>query len=313
MSDRSLLVVGSVALDTVTTPAGRAVEVLGGSASFFAAAASIFAPPRVVAVVGDDFPIEQHLAFLRARGVDLAGLTSAPGRTFRWEGSYGENLNEAKTLRTELGVFAEFAPQLPEHFRSSRIVFLANIDPGLQIRVLEQVRGPELVALDTMNFWITNARAEVLRAIGRVHLVTVNDAEARALSGEHNLVRAARAIQRLGPRTVVVKRGEFGVLLFHEERVFAAPAFPLEEIRDPTGAGDSFAGGMMGYLARSGDLGLGGLRRSIVVGCVLGSFAVEDFSLERTRTLRLDEVTRRYELYRDLVGAGALREKLLED
>jgi len=309
----SLLVVGSVALDTVETPAGKVTDVLGGSASFFATAASLFAPVRLVAVVGDDFRVEEQIGFLRARGVDLAGLQQRPGRTFRWVGRYGANLNEAHTLDTQLGVFADFAPELPEHFRHSKIVFLANIDPALQLRVLDQVAAPELVALDTMNFWIKGKRAELLQALARVHVATVNDGEARMLSGEHNLVKAARAVQRLGPRTVVIKRGEFGVLLFHEERVFAAPAFPLEDLRDPTGAGDSFAGGMMGYLARARDFGVTGLRRAIVVGCVLGSFAVEDFSLERTRLLTLGDVTKRYELYRELIGAGALQERLLDD
>jgi len=295
----ALLVVGSVALDSLETPFGVREDVLGGSATYFSTAASFFAPVRVVAVVGEDFP-EAHVDFLRGRGVDLAGLERRPGRTFRWSGRYEFDLNQAHTLDTQLNVFADFRPELPEGFRDSSHVFLGNIDPELQLRVLDQVRAPRIVAADTMNFWIASKRAALLEVLGRVDLLFVNDAEARQLAGEHNIVKAARAILSLGPSAVVVKRGEYGALFFAGSDVFASSAYPLAELFDPTGAGDSFAGGFMGYLARSGSLDPSAMRRAMVVGSVLASFAVERFSLDRLRDLDPGEIRARYSEFRRL-------------
>jgi len=295
----SLLAVGSVALDSVETPFGRRDDVLGGSATYFSTCASFFGPVRLVAVVGEDFP-QEHLDFLGGRGVDLAGLARAPGRTFRWTGRYEFDLNQAHTLDTQLNVFAGFRPDLPEPFRDSSHVFLGNIDPDLQRRVLDQVRAPRFVAADTMNFWIASKRESLVETLGRVDLLFVNDAEVRQLAGEHNVVRAAQAVLRFGPRAVVVKRGEYGALFFSGEEVFAASAYPLPELFDPTGAGDSFAGGFMGYLARSGADDHATMRRAIVLGGVLASFAVERFSLERLRDLGTDEIRSRYAEFRRL-------------
>jgi len=295
----ALLVVGSVALDSLQTPFGVREDVLGGSATYFSTAASFFAPVRVVAVVGEDFP-EEHVQFLRGRGVDLAGLERRPGRTFRWSGRYEFDLNQAHTLDTQLNVFADFRPELPEEFRDSSHVFLGNIDPELQLRVLDQVRAPAIVAADTMNFWITSRRPALLEVLRRVDLLFVNDAEARQLAGEHNIVRAARTILSFGPRSVVVKRGEYGALFFSGQDVFSSSAYPLAELFDPTGAGDSFAGGFMGYLARSGSLDASAMRRAMVVGSVVASFAVERFGLDRLRDLRPDEIRTRYDEFRRL-------------
>lgn len=295
----ALLVVGSVALDSLQTPFGVREDVLGGSATYFSTAASFFAPVRLVAVVGEDFP-EAHVEFLRGRGVDLAGLERRPGRTFRWSGRYEFDLNQAHTLDTQLNVFADFRPELPEGFRDSSHVFLGNIDPELQLRVLDQVRAPRIVAADTMNFWIASKRAALLQVLRRVDLLFVNDAEARQLSGEHNIVKAARAILSFGPGAVVVKRGEYGALFFAGIDVFASSAYPLAELFDPTGAGDSFAGGFMGYLARSGSLEPSAMRRAMVAGSVLASFAVERFSLDRLRDLGPEEIRARYSDFRRL-------------
>jgi sugar/nucleoside kinase (ribokinase family) len=289
----SLLVVGSVALDSLETPFGRREDVLGGSASYFSACASFFGPTRLVAVVGEDFP-EEHVRFLAGRGVDLAGLARRPGRTFRWKGRYEFDLNTAHTLDTQLNVFAEFRPELPSHYRDSEYVFLGNIDPDLQRAVLDQVRAPRFVACDTMNFWISSKRESLLRTLRRVDMLFVNDAEARQLADEHNVVKAARRILSYGPRAVVVKRGEHGALFFSGEEVFAASAYPLAAVFDPTGAGDSFAGGFMGYLAHGRSEDQATLRRAIVLGSVLASFTVEQFSLDRLRTLTAAEIRARF-------------------
>jgi sugar/nucleoside kinase (ribokinase family) len=294
-----LLAVGSVALDSLETPFGRRDDVLGGSASYFSACASFFGPTRMVAVVGEDFP-EEHVRFFAARGIDLAGLARRPGRTFRWRGRYEFDLNTAHTLDTQLNVFAEFRPELPPSYRDSQYVFLGNIDPDVQRAVLDQVRAPRFVACDTMNFWISSKRESLLRTLKRVDLLFVNDAEARQLAEEHNVVKAARRILSFGPRAVVVKRGEYGALFFSGEEVFAASAYPLPAVFDPTGAGDSFAGGFMGYVARSRREDPATMRRAIVLGSVLASFTVEQFSLERLRTLRPDEITARYAEARQL-------------
>jgi len=307
----SLLAVGSVALDSLETPFGRREDVLGGSAAYFSACASFFQPPRLVAVVGEDFP-EQHVQFLRSRGVDLAGLERRPGKTFRWKGRYEFDLNTAHTLDTQLNVFADFKPVLPEAFRDSEYVFLGNIDPDLQRTVLDQVRAPRFVAADTMNYWIETRRESLLKTLRRIDLLFVNDAEARELAAEVNVVKAARKILSFGPRAVVVKRGEYGSLFFSGEEVFAASAYPLQSVFDPTGAGDSFAGGFMGYLARSRREDRGTLRRAIVLGSVLASFTVEQFSLERLRTLTAEEIRARFTEAKQLAHFDDLELDLFE-
>jgi sugar/nucleoside kinase (ribokinase family) len=297
----SLLVVGSVALDTVETPQGRAEEVLGGAATYFSVAASFFAPVKLVAVVGEDFP-RRELDWLASRGIDLAGVDVRPGRSLRWSGRYHEDMNVRDTLAFQANVFEAFAPELPAAYRDAPYVFLANIAPALQARVLDQVRAPRLVGADTMNLWIETARPELEALLARVPLLMLNDEEARLLSGERNMVKAARRILGLGPRGVMIKRGEYGVIYFSADTVFAVPAHPLEEVFDPTGAGDAFAGGAMGYLASSGDLSPAGLRRAIVYGSVLASFTVEAFSLDRLRALTRDDVERRYRQFVSLTA-----------
>jgi len=295
----SILVVGSVAFDSIRTPFGEAPEVLGGSANYFSTAASFFTPVRLVAVVGEDFP-ESHLEFLRSRGVDLTGLQRVPGKTFRWVGEYGRDFNEARTLETQLNVFASFTPRIPEALRDSEVVFLANIDPDLQREVLGQVRRPALVALDTMNYWITGKLASLKKTLGLIDLLVINDAETRQLAGEPNLMRAARTIQSWGPRTLIIKRGEYGALMLNGQEWFSAPAFPLETVRDPTGAGDCFAGGSMGYLASVMRFDDAALRRAMIYGSVMASFNVEAFSLERLKTLTLPEIQTRFRAFRRL-------------
>jgi sugar/nucleoside kinase (ribokinase family) len=289
----SILVVGSVALDTVETPSGRADEVLGGSAAYFAVAASYFAPVKVVAVIGDDFPAHER-AVLSSPNIDLEGLEVRKGRTFRWTGRYHEDMNIRDTLDLQLNVFADFAPVLPARYRDAPFVFLGNINPGLQGGVLDQLTQPRLIACDTISHWIEWARPELEALLRRVEILVINDEETRLLGRERNIVRAARNVLALGPRTLLVKRGEYGVLLFSANSVFAVPAYPLEEVFDPTGAGDSFAGGFLGYLAQSGDLSEAGFRKAIVYGSVVASFAVEDFSLRRFHTLSRDDIDRRY-------------------
>ena len=295
-----LLVVGSLALDTIETQTSRREEVLGGAACYASFAASFFAPIRLVGVVGQDFPAA-HEDLLRSRKIDLAGLERASGRTFRWAGRYAADFNQRTTLDTQLNVFETFRPKLPAAYADSELVFLANIDPVLQLEVLGQVRRPRFVACDTMNFWIGGKRAELLRVLERVNMVLLNDEEARQLSGKDNLPAAARVIRDMGPAAVVIKRGDAGALFFSQDGVFAAPAFPLESVVDPTGAGDSFAGGCMGWLARTGDLSSNGIRTALVFGTVLASFAVEDFSLDRFRTLDVAAIRTRAQAFADLV------------
>jgi len=296
----AVLVVGSIALDSLETPFGKRDDVPGGSATFFSTAASFFAPVQLVGVVGEDFP-QEHVDFLKSRGVDLAGLTRAPGKTFRWKGRYGFDLNEAHTLDTQLNVFGEFRPELPASFRNPDLLFLGNIHPELQGLVLDQVeKRPRLVAMDTMNFWIAGSREALLKTLARVDMLFVNDAEARQLAGEHNVIKAARAIQAMGPARVVIKRGEYGVMLFDGEHVFAAPAWPLEEVFDPTGAGDSFAGGFMGYVSQRGDLSLRTLRQACVAGTAIASFCVEKFSLDRFRELDQQQIAARLAAFKAL-------------
>ena len=284
----TVLVVGSVALDSVETPFGKAVEVLGGSGTFFSASASHLTRVQLVGVVGSDYPVEK-LAPLQALGVDLAGVERAEGESFRWRGRYRHDLNSAETLETRLGVFSHFRPKIPAEFRRAPFVFLANIDPRLQLEVLRQVERPKLVACDTMNFWIESRRSDVLELLKHVDVVLLNDGEARQLTEHFNLVKAAKWILDRGPTVVVIKKGEHGAFMFTSSTVFFAPAYPLEDVFDPTGAGDAFAGGFMGYLARSGKLDEEHMRRAVVYGSTMGSFAVEKFSIERL--LEIDEAT----------------------
>jgi sugar/nucleoside kinase (ribokinase family) len=303
----SILVVGSVAYDTVETPFGKAERVLGGSASFFAVAASFFVPVNLVGVVGEDFG-EAQLSAFRGRDIDLEGLERAPGKTFHWQGRYSFDLNARETVCTELNAFETFKPKIPARYRRSEHVFLGNIDPVLQREVLDQVERPKLVACDTMNFWIEGKPEELRKTLSRVDVLLVNDAEARQLSGEWNVVKAARAIRAMGPRVLVIKKGEHGVLMFAEGDSFAAPAYPLEEVFDPTGAGDTFAGGFVGYLAAqmSGTSGArrpeegAALRRAVIMGSTLASFCVEAFSLDRLLRLTRPEIDARFLLFKEL-------------
>ena len=297
----SLLVVGSVALDSVETPFGKANDVLGGSAVFFSASASNLAPVKVVGVVGDDYPMDK-LAPLQKRGVDLGGVEKADGTSFRWRGRYRHDLNVAETLETHLGVFSNFRPKIPPQFRKAPFVFLGNIDPRLQLEVLTQVDKPKLVACDTMNFWIESRRPDIVKLLGHVDAITLNDAEARQLTDCYNLIRAARWIMAKGPKLVIIKKGEHGAFMFTGNTVFFAPAFPLEEVFDPTGAGDSFAGGFMGYLAKTGDLSDANLRRAVIYGSAMGSFAVEKFSIERLLTVDEQQLASRVAEFRRLVA-----------
>lgn len=296
-----LLVVGSVALDSVETPFGKVREVLGGSATYFSYSASFFTQVRLVATVGEDFP-EAHLRLLADRGVDIHGLETAQGKTFRWVGQYGYDLNEAKTLDTQLNVLAEFRPKLGEALQRAPFLFLANIDPDLQLDVLGQMKErPRLVALDTMNFWIQGKPQALRRVLEKVDVITINDGEARQLASEPNLVRAARAIASMGPRTVVVKRGEYGALMLADNTFFFVPAYPLDSVYDPTGAGDTFAGGFMGYLAAQDRVDGPAMRRAVVYGSVMASFTVEDFSLKRLTRLKPADISDRYAAFHDLI------------
>jgi sugar/nucleoside kinase (ribokinase family) len=298
----SLLVVGSVAFDAIETPFGKVDRTLGGAASYFALAASYFAPVRVVGIVGDDFT-EKDRAVFRGRRIDLAGVEHAPGKTFFWAGRYSQNMNERTTLATELNVFAEFRPTLPDPYLDSSYIFLGNIDPTLQRSVLHQVqRKPKVVGLDTMNYWIDRTPAELRETLKHTQILMINDDETRQLAGEHNLMRAARHVFKLGPRTLVIKRGEHGALMVHDKFLFSVPGFPLEEVHDPTGAGDSFAGGFMGYLASAGRFNDNTLRCAMVYGSVLGSFAVERFGVERLTKLTRREITARARLFSRLTS-----------
>ncbi len=295
----SLLVVGSIAFDSVKTPFGAADEVLGGSATYFSTAASYFTDVKLVAVVGDDFP-DKHVQFLKNRRIDVSGLQKSEGRTFRWKGEYGYDLNEARTLDTQLNVFESFRPNIPDAYRASDVVFLANIDPVLQREVLHQINRPKLVACDTMNFWIGGKKDELVKTLAEVDILLINEAEARELAGEPNLVKAARAVQAMGPGTLIVKRGEYGSVMFNSGGIFSAPAYPLEAVFDPTGAGDSFAGGFMGYLDNVQNFDEASLRQAIIFGSVMASFNVEDFSLNGMKSLDYKEIEGRYREFRKI-------------
>lgn len=295
----SILVVGSVAFDSVETPFGRVENVLGGSATYFSTSASFFTDVNLVAVVGEDFP-QEHLEFLKSRNVNVDGLSESPGKTFHWQGKYGYDLNEAQTLATHLNVFEHFKPVIPDAYKDAEYLFLANIDPELQMEVLNQVRKPRVIACDTMNFWISSKPDALKKVIERVDILVINEGEARQFSQEANLVKAARKIVDLGLKTLIIKRGEYGVLMFNGASVFAAPAYPLEEVFDPTGAGDTFAGGFMGYLANTGDTSEAGIRQAIIFGSVMASFNVEDFSLNRMKSLGYKEIEERYRSFKTL-------------
>jgi sugar/nucleoside kinase (ribokinase family) len=300
-----VLIVGSVAYDSVRTPFGEVTEVLGGAASYASVSASFFSPVRMVGVVGEDFAYE-HVATLAHRDIDLAGLQRSSGKTFRWSGYYKYDLNQAHTTATELNVFQDFRPDLPEPYRDTPYVFLANIEPGLQLSVLDQMRRPKLVACDTMNFWIESAREKLLEVLARCDIALMNDAEAREITGEPNLITAARQVLDLGPGIAIIKKGEHGALMMSRESCFTAPSYPLEEIRDPTGAGDTFAGGLIGYLARYAATDDETLRRAVIAGSVMASFTVEDFSLDRLFRLTPEDIAERYQEITAMTRFGGL-------
>jgi len=288
----SVLVVGSMAYDSVETPFAKIDDALGGSATFFSAATSYFAPVNLVAVVGEDFNFKD-IDFLKQKNVDLSGLTTEPGKTFRWSGKYLDNMNDRETLDTQLNVFEKFNPVLPEKFKDSDYVFLANINPDLQYNVIQQVNRPKFVAMDTMNFWITGFLPDLKKTLSVVDALVINDSEVRLLSGENNIFKGARIIQDMGPKTLIIKKGEHGAILIHNNSYFTCPAIPVENLFDPTGAGDTFAGGFMGYLAMSNNINEDNLRRAIVVGTVMASFLVEDFSVNRIKNLTKTEIQQR--------------------
>ena len=300
-----VLTVGSVAFDSIKTPFGEASRVVGGAATYFSLAASFFTDVRLVAVVGDDFGPDQ-IGVFDGRRVDLAGLQRVSGETFRWRGEYSFDLKTRETLYTHLNVFEDFRPRIPETFRDSPFVFLANIHPALQLEVLEQVADPGFVALDTMNYWIEGTPKELRQVLERVHVLVINDEEARELSGEPNLVKAARVIRELGPQRVVIKRGEYGVLMTHGDGFFAVPGLPLEEVLDPTGAGDTFAGGFVGYIAASSQVTDTVVTQAIIAGSTMASFAVEDFGVDRLLRLRDPEVRTRFAEFKRLTHFDAL-------
>lgn len=302
----SIVVVGSVAFDTIATPSGRVNDMLGGAATYFALAASYFTDVRVVAVVGNDFSPE-HENVLKQRGVDTRGIERASGKTFRWGGQYLDNLNEAKTDFTELNVFENFKPRIPDSYRDSKFLFLANINPVLQTAVRREMNGVQLTGGDTMNFWIQGAAAELAETLKGVNILLINDGEAKMLAGEKNLLRASQKVLAMGPQALVIKHGEYGATIFFREGAFGigrhpfrAPTLPLDEVKDPTGAGDSFAGGFMGYIASQGKLNREVLKRALFYGGVMGSFAVERFGTERLQGLTRDEIDARFQIFREL-------------
>jgi len=296
----SLLIVGSVALDTVKTPFGRHENILGGSAVHASVAASFFVPVNLVGVVGKDFS-PAHITFLNQRGIDTQGLQIKEGKTFHWEGFYEFDLNQAHTLDTQLNVFAAFDPVIPDRYRSADFVFLANIDPDLQLKVLAQMQKPKMVLLDTMNFWIETKKAALLEVIKQVDVIVLNDAETRQLTGTPNLIAGAKALLAMGVKKVIIKKGEHGALLFEDGHYFAVPSFPLDKVVDPTGAGDSFAGSFIGYLAKTGDLSHNNLRKAIVIGSIVASYNVEDFSCDRMRTLTPKDIQHRFDELKKIV------------
>lgn len=297
----SILVVGSVALDTIRTPFGRKKEVLGGSATYFSASASFFSRVNLVAVVGEDFP-SKHVNFLKSKNVDLKGLVEKQGKTFRWEGEYGWDFSNPRTIATHLNVFSSFNPRIPKEYRKSDYVFLANIDPAIQNKVLSQIAKPKLVACDTMNYWIENKRKELFKLLKKIDMFLLNESEAREIAQEANLVKSAGTILKMGPKKIIIKKGEHGSLLFSGRSVFSIPAYLLESIFDPTGAGDTFAGGVIGYLAKSGKADQGTLRKAVAYGTVMATFAVEDFGLKRLGAIRRSDINRRFKEFKKLTS-----------
>jgi sugar/nucleoside kinase (ribokinase family) len=295
----SLLVVGTVALDSVKTPFGNAENALGGSATYFSTSASYFTDVRLVAVIGEDFP-KEHVQFLKSKNIDTRGLQHEKGKTFHWKGEYGYDLNEARTLATDLNVLATFKPDIIDDYRDSDVVFLANIDPEIQLDVLRQVKKPKLVACDTMNYWISSKPEALKRTLKEVNILTINEAEIRQLAGEASLVKAAKKVQAMGPETLVVKQGSYGALMFNGGSAFSAPAYPLETVFDPTGAGDTFAGGFMGYLANTLNFSEESMRQAVIFGSVMASLNVEAFSLDRLRSLDYKEIEGRYREFKRL-------------
>jgi sugar/nucleoside kinase (ribokinase family) len=291
----SVLVVGSIALDTVETPFREVEEVLGGSASYFSLSASLFTDVKIVAVIGDDFP-EKYMQLFKSKGIEPKGIQRAPGKTFRWHGRYGYDLKDPETIGTYLNVFENFDPVIPEDYREAEYVFLANINPELQMHVLKQVKKPKLVACDTMNYWIEKKPQELREVLGHVNILMINDSEARELAREPGIMKAARTILNMGPQILIVKRGEYGALMFSKEGIFWAPSYPLENIVDPTGAGDTFAGGFMGYVS-SDDSSSSGFKRAVVYGSVVASFTVEDFSINRLTDLCKEEIETRFSAF----------------
>lgn len=298
----AILVVGSVAYDTISTPHGRKENILGGSANYFSLAASLYSRVNVVGIVGDDYHSED-LSLLSDRNIDLHGLQKVPGSTFHWEGRYEEDMNEAITIDTQLNVFESFDPQLPEAYQSSEYVFLANIDPVLQSHVLQQIRSPKLVGMDTMNFWIDSKLSELKDVLAKVDVLLLNETEARKLAGTWNTVQAARILSEMGPKAVVIKRGEYGFMTYSQGDYFVLPAFPVSTVQDPTGAGDTFAAGFFGYLSTTGKgFDIEEIKRACVHGCLLASFTVEDFGLERLKNLSWADVEKRQALYRKVIS-----------
>ena len=302
----SILAVGSVAFDTVTTPSGKVENELGGSATFFSLSASYFTPVRMVAVVGDDFTSE-HEAVLKARGIDTRGIEHTAGKTFRWGGHYSENLNEAKTDFTELNVFEKFQPRIPAEYRDSKFLFLGNIHPSLQATVRREMKDVKLVGGDTMNFWIQGAPKELRETVAMMDVLLINDGEAKMLGSDSNMLRAAQKVLAMGPKALVIKHGEYGATIFFREGAFGvgrhpfrAPTLPLDEVKDPTGAGDSFAGGFMGYIASQEEINREVLKRALFYGGVMGSFAVESFGTHRLRNLKKEEIEERFQIFREL-------------
>lgn len=295
----SLLVVGTVALDSVKTPFGNVENALGGSATYFSTSASYFTEVRLVAVIGEDFP-KEHILFLKSKSIDTRGLEVQKGETFRWKGEYGYDLNEAHTLATHLNVLATFKPNISDDYKNSDVVFLANVDPEIQLDVLKQVKKPKLVACDTMNYWISSKLDALKRTLKEVDLLTINEAELRQLACEASLVKAAKSVQAMGPKTIVVKQGSYGAIMFSGKSVFSAPAYPLETVFDPTGAGDTFAGGFMGYLANTMNFSEDSLRQAVIFGSVMASLNVEAFSLDRLRNLDYKEIEGRYREFKQL-------------
>ncbi|MED5376511.1 MAG: PfkB family carbohydrate kinase [Acidobacteriota bacterium] len=300
-----VLVVGSVAFDSIETPFGVAGRVVGGAATYFAVAAAHFTDVRMVAVVGEDFTDEQ-MGIFRGRRIDLTGLQQVPGETFRWKGKYSEDLNDRESIYTFLNVFEEFQPNLPPVYRTSPFVFLGNIHPRLQLEVLDQVESPEFVVADTMNYWIEKTPEELRQVLTRVDALVINDAEARQLSKESNLVKAVQKLQAMGPRLLIIKRGEHGVLMFGPDGFFAVPGLPLNNVRDPTGAGDTFGGGLLGYLAECSVVNHDTLTRAVIAGSTMASFSVEAFGLERLLCVTSDEIQHRFVEFRRLTSFNEL-------